>query len=106
MLEIKSHKTKAGNGSKQNSFGASVFQPSQSKVHVNIIRKKPIDPTPSVTLTAIFSNLLKLSLCLIFTLLIGFRNFFYLLQAFLYSFFSIFFSFFFLCLTIIHRIKL
>ena len=43
MLEIKSHKTKAGNGSYRNSFGAIVFQASQSNVHANIIRKNPVD---------------------------------------------------------------
>jgi hypothetical protein len=75
MLEIKSHKTKAGKGSNRKLFGARVFQPRHSKVQRNIIKKNPIEPMWSVTLTAIFSKALRLSLCPILTFCIGFRSF-------------------------------
>ena len=40
MLEIKSHRTKAGNGSKRKGSGPNVFHPSQATVHVKMSKKK------------------------------------------------------------------
>ena len=48
IFDRNSQKTKAGNGSNRTALGARVFQPSQTKVHAKIARKKPIVPTRSV----------------------------------------------------------
>jgi hypothetical protein len=45
MLEIKSQRTNAGNGSNLAAAGASVFHESQNIVQTNIIEKKPMVPT-------------------------------------------------------------
>jgi hypothetical protein len=62
-----------------------VFQPSHRTVQPKIMKKNPIEPTYSVSLTAIFSNRVKLSLCLTFELGICFRKRLSSSEAFLSS---------------------
>src|SRR2546423_2773572 len=49
---MKSQVRNDGPGSNRSSAGPSVFQPSQRMVQIPTARKKPIDPTRSVTQTA------------------------------------------------------
>jgi hypothetical protein len=56
MLEIKSQRTKAGNGSNRADPGASVFHECHNSVQANIMEKKPIVPTLIVIQIAKISN--------------------------------------------------
>src|SRR6267378_5104164 len=51
-LLMNSHTAKAGPGSKRSCAGPTVFQPSQRIVQAPTMKKKPIEPTRSVTHTA------------------------------------------------------
>src|ERR1700704_503256 len=67
IFERNNQRTKAGYGSNRRGLGAKVFQPSQTKVHTKITKKKPIVPTRSVIQIARRSSCVSFCRCSILT---------------------------------------
>jgi len=91
MLEIKSHSTKAGKGSKRTALGAKEFHPSQTTVHKKITKKNPIVPTCFVIHRASLSRRDNFCFTSILALRIGLRMAFSSINVFgAWSFIAVF----------------